>query len=221
MSDPRLEADVWLTQQLGKPSYHLAGDIRRLCRQASPIADTLATRGLFADVKIPVADVVSIAAAQHMGFALIDTSLQFILPRSDAPMPDALDIMFATPDMADAVGEIAARSFVYDRFHRDLAIADGVADGLKRSWATNFFSGKRGDWMVVACEQDRPAGFLQLLRLPDGALVIDLIAVAAAKRGHGLARAMIAFACKNCECAGPIVVATQVANTPSVRLYEK
>jgi ribosomal protein S18 acetylase RimI-like enzyme len=160
-----------------------------------------------------------------MGFVLIDTSLRFVLPRSDAPKRDASDIapdiIFATPDMVDAVGEIAARSFVYDRFHRDPVIADSVADGLKRCWATNFFAGKRGDWMVVACEGDRPAGFLQLLRMPDSALVIDLIAVTAAQRGRGLARAMIAFACRNCGCSGPIVVATQVGNTSSVRLYEK
>jgi ribosomal protein S18 acetylase RimI-like enzyme len=221
MSEPRLEADAWLTQQLGKPSFHLAGDIGRLCPQASPIMDTLNARALFADVKIAVADVVSVAAVQRLGFTLIDTSLRFILPRPDAPKRNAPDIMFATPDMAEAVGEIAARSFVHDRFHRDPAIVDSVADGLKRSWATNFFSGKRGDWMVVACTRDRPAGFLQLLRLPDGALVIDLIAVATAERGRGVAPAMIAFACKNCECAGPILVATQVGNTPSVRLYEK
>jgi ribosomal protein S18 acetylase RimI-like enzyme len=181
----------------------------------------LTARSLFADVKVAVTDVASIAAAQRMGFALIDTSLRFVLPRFDAPKQDRPDIMFATPDMADAVGEIAARSFVHDRFHRDPAIADSVAEGLKRCWATNFFTGKRGDWMVVASEGDRPAGFLQLLQLPDGALVIDLIAVIAAQRGRGLARAMIAFACKNCDCAGPIVVATQVGNTPSVRLYEK
>ena len=221
MSEPCLKADAWLTQQLGKPSFHLNGDIGRASRHSGPIMDELAARSLFADVKIPVTDIASVAAAQRMGFALIDTSLRFVLRLSDVPKQDAPNIMFATPAMADAVGEMAARSFVHDRFHRDPAIPSSVSDTLKRCWATNFFNGKRGDWMVVACDDSRPAGFLQLLRTPDGAMIIDLIAVAPAQRGRGLAGAMIAFACTNCDCAGQVAVATQAVNTPSVRLYEK
>ena len=36
----------------------------------------------------------------------------------------------------------------------------------------------------------------------------------------GAGRAMIGFASANCDCAGSAVVGTQVANIPSVRLYE-
>ena len=122
--------------------------------------------------------------------------------------------------MADAIGEIAARSFFDDRFHRDPAIPKTAADELKRRWATNFFAGERGDWMVVTCVGDRPVGFLQLLRIPDGGLLIDLIAVSAGERGRGLARAMIAFACDNCDCTGQVVVGTAIVNTRSVSLYE-
>jgi len=122
--------------------------------------------------------------------------------------------------MAAAVGGIAERSFVHDRFHRDPAIPLAAANAVKRSWALNYFAGKRGDWMVVVCRDGRPVGFLQLLRSQTDDLVIDLIAVDRDYRRGGIARAMIAFAVANCRGDGRLVVGTQVANVASVRLYE-
>ncbi len=220
MSKPSLTSDPWLTRQLGKPSFHLTGDIGSQSLKGSPVAEQLAVQPLFVDVKVPVADIGSADAARHLGFSLIDTNLQFAMPLSDVPTHSMPGLRFATPDMAGAVGDIAATSFADDRFHRDPAIPNPVADELKRSWATNFFADKRGDWMVVACAGERPVGFLQLLRTPDGGLLIDLIGVSTAERGRGFARAMIAFAGKNCGCSGEVVVGTAIANARSIRLYE-
>jgi len=220
VSEPSLKFDPWLKRQLGKPSFHLTGEIGSQSLEGSPIVEQLAAQPLFADVKVPVADISSASAAQHLGFSLIDTNLQFAMPLSNVSEIGMPGLMFATPDMADAVGDIAATSFSDDRFHRDPAIPNPVADELKRCWATNFFVGKRGDWMVVACVGERPVGFLQLLRMPDGGLLIDLIGVSAGERGRGFARAMIAFACQNCDCSGEVVVGTAIANTRSIRLYE-
>ncbi len=220
MSKPSLTLDPWLTRQLGKPSFHLTGEIGGQSLEGSPVAEQLAVQPLFADVKVPVTAVASADAARHLGFSLIDTNLQFAMPLSDVPKISMPGLMFATPDMAEAVGEIAATSFSDDRFHRDPAIPNLVADELKRCWATNFFAGKRGDWMVVACVGERPVGFLQLLRMPGGGLLIDLIGVLAGERGRGFARAMIAFARQNCGCSGEAVVGTAIANARSIRLYE-
>lgn len=220
MSDICLKPDEWLTCQLGKPSFHLTGKLDGRSLGAAPIADKLAKRPIFVDAKIPVADVASAEAVRQMGFALIDTNLRFAMPLSDVPQRNLPGVMFATPDMTDAVGEIAATSFSADRFHRDPAIPQSTADELKRGWATNFFAGERGDWMIISCVDDRPVGFLQLLRTKNGGLLIDLIAVSARERGRGLARAMIAFACKNCGCTGQVTVGTAIANTRSVSLYQ-
>jgi GNAT superfamily N-acetyltransferase len=220
VSEPSLKLDPWLTRQLGKPSFHLTGELGSQSLEGSPIVEQLATQPLFADVKIPVADVGSARAAQQMGFSLIDTNLQFAMSLSEVPVNAMPGLMFATPDMADAVGDIAATSFSDDRFHRDPRISDLVADALKRCWATNFFAGKRGEWMVVACVGERPVGFLQLLRMPGGGLLIDLIGVSAKERGRGFARGMIAFARQNCDCSGEVVVGTAIANARSIRLYE-
>jgi ribosomal protein S18 acetylase RimI-like enzyme len=54
----------------------------------------------------------------------------------------------------------------------------------------------------------------------DGKLVIDLIAVTKAHRGSGLARGMIAFAASTFTQFHTMLVATQIANIPSMRLYE-
>lgn len=220
MSEVSLKPDAWLTRRLGKPSFHLTGNIGPGFSNRSPIADRLAEEPLFVDARIPVADAPSLKAMQRMGFSLIDTNLRFAMALSDGPSKDAPGVMFAKAEMVDTIGEIAATSFSEDRFHRDPAIPQSVANELKRCWATNFFAGERGDWMVVSCVDDRPVGFLQLIRMPSGGLLIDLVAVSARERGRGLARAMIAFACRNCGCTGQLTVGTAIANSRSISLYE-
>ena len=60
-------------------------------------------------------------------------------------------------------------------------------------WAENFFSGTRGDYMIVACFKDHPVGFTQIVRKNDSGLIIDLIGVDSHHHGIGLASAMINF----------------------------
>lgn len=220
MNRPRLEADVWLSEKLGKPAFHVVNGAGGFTQAAEFLRPQL--RGvLFADAKIAADDAAAAAIAQELGFSLVDTNLRFGLDRKNAPKwKESGDVGFATPDMADAVGLIAAQNFRYDRFHRDPKIGQKTADAIKRDWAHNFFSGKRGDWMVVAKQGGKPAGFLQLLRGRAGELIIDLIAVAAPHHRKGLAHEMITFATARCDAGGPIVVGTQASNIPSVRLYE-
>lgn len=220
MNPPRLVADAWLAEKLGKPAFHLVGDLGGDSQSQAELHRQLRGR-LFADAKIAVEEGAAAGAMLAMGFALIDTNLRFTMPRTAAPAWNAkVDVGFATPDMAQAVGRIAEDAFVHDRFHRDPAVGAEVARRLKGDWARNFFAGKRGDWMVVAREHDTPVGFLQLLRGPQDALIIDLIAVTGPHRRGGRAGAMIAFAAAHCSAAGPLIVGTQLANLASVRLYE-
>jgi ribosomal protein S18 acetylase RimI-like enzyme len=73
--------------------------------------------------------------------------------------------------------------------------------------------------MIVAEDSDGVCGFLQLLRARDGSTIIDLIAVDERGRGRGLARAMIALVA-NDRGTGALRVGTQLANRPSLSLYE-
>ncbi len=220
MPEPRLVEDAWLSSQLGKPCFHLTGDVARKSACGRELAVRLSAANMFVDAKVDVSDTAAVGALQSLGFRLIDTAVRLTAPRAACAGQGSADVGFATPAMAAAVGEVAERSFVHDRFHRDPEIPAATANAVKRSWALNFFAGRRGDWMAVACRDGRPVGFLQLLRSPADDLVIDLIAVDRDCRGRGLARAMVGFAAANCACGGRIVVGTQIANVASVRLYE-
>ena len=117
------------------------------------------------------------------------------------------------------VEEVAETSFSHDRFHQDPKIQNSKADAVKKEWAGNFFSGKRGDSMIVATTNNRPVAFLLLL-LERQNTVIDLIAVSKEHRKKGLSNQMIGFAMQKFSANDRWIVGTQSTNIPSVRLYE-
>ena len=128
-------------------------------------------------------------------------------------------IRFARPEDADAVVWLARASFTMSRFHLDPDISDALAAEVKARWAGNFFTGQRGDAMVV-CDTDQGlGGFLQLITTPER-LIIDLVAVAEHARRQGRAGDMIAFARRKLP-RPETRVGTQVANIASLRLYDK
>lgn len=218
MTEPQLVEDAWLSARLGKPAFHLVGDHARL-RCLSGTLHALGGR-TFADAKIAVDQQPAIRLLLEHGFVLAETSLQLTLPQRGTACSLTDDVGFAKPDMEEAVGAIAEDAFVCDRFHRDPLISKGAADAIKRDWARGFFNGQRGDWMVVACRNGVPVGFLLLIRSPQEELIIDLIAVDAGHRRQRLAEQMITFAATHCGPGGPILVGTQIINLASVRLYE-
>ena len=75
-----------------------------------------------------------------------------------------------------------------------------LADGIKSSWAGNYFEGKRGDGMVVAERDGGVVGFLQLLWAETGCLVVDLIGLDSAWQGQGIGRDMILYAVLHGTC---------------------
>lgn len=199
-----LKRDAWLSQILGKPAWHLSG------------ADFSAPEGhAFIDAKIAVDDVPAILALQAKGFAVMDVNV--LLERPAGALARLGAAREAMPDDASAVTSLASEVFVYDRFHRDPAIGHATASRLKAEWAGNYFRGARGDRMIVAEDGGHVCGFLQLLTAADGATVIDLIAVGPQNRGRGCARAMITLAAAD---GRPMRVGTQIANLPSLALYE-
>ena len=91
---------------------------------------------------------------------------------------------------------------------------------LKGEWVRNFFRGERGVAMAVAHSGKEVAGFLLYLRAGD-ALVIDLVAVAPAHRGKGLAEAMTLLGESRFPEAKILRVGTQIGNAGAIRLYQK
>lgn len=208
-----LRHDEWLSNLLGCPALHLTGAAKSLGSQDLP------RERAFVDAKVAVTRIDELRHLQDLGFRVVDTNVQ--LNRKAEPLQSATGMCrFAVPEDERSVCDIAASSFSVSRFHLDTKIPQETADRIKAGWAGNFFRGSRGDWMVVAEDENGPAGFLQLLRNGDDAIQIDLIAVAGKARGRGLGRAMIGFGSQRClGRPTEMGVGTQIANIRSFNLY--
>jgi len=207
--------DAWLSGHLDKAAFHLSNETGLVHHGRPMVASGVSW---FVDVKVQTSDTRKLRQLEDHGFHLIDTNLQ--LTRTGEALEPGGQARHAKKSDAKRVAEIARTAFHYDRFHADPEIEDEMANEIKASWASNFFKGQRGEWMVVAELEGDVAGFLQLLRGGDGALLIDLVAVDERYRGRGLANSMISWANQHCLRNAPIRVGTQIANVPSIRLYE-
>jgi ribosomal protein S18 acetylase RimI-like enzyme len=218
LSELRLFPDEWLADILGRPVWRLAKGAG-----ARPMAELFSADTGFAYAKRDVSDVKSISRLVDKGFRIVDTALTF-----DGSVALSLPSLYVirTADVrdADAVIGIAGSAFRFSRFHLDPDFPLELANRIKSEWAGNFFSGQRGDGMVVAESDGQVAGFLQLIWGAEGVLIIDLIAVHSGFQGRGIATAMIVHASRfgtgDGRVPAGILVGTQAANIPSVRLYE-
>jgi len=171
----------------------------------------------FVYTKIPCDDIAAVAMLSEIGFYVVDASVHLRKRRTRGSELIA-GCRTAVPGDAQDVEGVAARGFVFSRFHLDPGFDNGVADRLKAAWAGNYFLGKRGDRMVVAERDGAIAGFALLIE--NGAeAIIDLIAVAPEYRREGFGRALCRSAEALCQGARDMIVGTQVANSPSLALY--
>ena len=170
--------------------------------------------------KVPVYDYDAIKLLENVGFHLVDTNIIFEKPiDSLCRRAGSSEIRFAVPEDRQSVQCLAAINFSYSRFHLDPLIPDDKANQIKARWAENFFFGIRGDSMVIASIGGRIVGFLQLLYSGED-LIIDLIAVDRLFRRQGVAIDMILYAQRNLKGFNKVRVGTQLANMPSIRMYE-
>jgi ribosomal protein S18 acetylase RimI-like enzyme len=221
----QVRPDPWLASLLGLDAYRVLAEGALVARR--PDSDysrlrVLCAQPVFLYTKISTEDQGASAFLEDLGFRLVDTNVTF--ETEGLPGIEAVGrcrVRFANGDDRAMVSEVAGRSFRYSRFHLDPKISKTTADRIKAAWAGNYFAGGRGDYMIVAEVGGEVAGFLQLLRSPDGILTIDLIAVAEEARGMSVASDMIAYAARECAGTRRFRVGTQVANIPSLRLYEK
>jgi ribosomal protein S18 acetylase RimI-like enzyme len=212
--------DEFLAGVLGRPSLRV--EVPAVGVDDALVAAIAAVQGapVFLYAKLPTDAVGAVQRLERLGFHLIDTNVT--LERSAAgnwgkPGPTRS----ARPSDRKAVMALAGRSFALSRLHLDPQVPRAAADRSRAEWAGNFFRGRRGDDMLIAeAGEDEVAGFLQLLGPREGVLTIDLIGVAPEHRRKGLAAALIGHAASGIPGARVLRVGTQVANTPSLRLYE-
>jgi len=210
-----LREDFWLSDILDKPCYQIRVDAHDLSDFVLP--EEL-QKNSFAFAKIPVDDLKSCQHLQSCGFHLVDTQVLFEKMVSSSSL-FCEGVRWTRVEDKKAVREVACNSFRYSRFHADAVVSVLQANRIKKEWAGNYYEGRRGDHMAVAEQEGEIQGFLQLIDTK-GDLLIDLIAVSQKFRSQGVAKSLIAFVQNELPNKKKIKVGTQLANTPSIRLYE-
>ena len=231
----KIDRDTWLSEAFGysvfrvtvieagaKSPDDMASDLG-LPDPERPVAEKI-----FYYAKVPAGRVEILHSLLPFGFKVVDVNV--IYSRSpdesigtfDASSVSVLDMI---PDHHDAVLDIAESSFDYSRFHLDPEIPNETANSIKREWIANYVSKKRGEELLVALLDGKPAGFLAILATESQGRrcrVIDLVAVNRQSRGRGIGNALVrSFIQRYAGVCDLLRVGTQAANIPSVRLYER
>ncbi len=220
--------DEWLSSMLGRDTYSLTFDTAADFSAPGRSEEEELLRLLNVDpvllfTKVPPTENRLIRFLEEKRFRLVDTNLLFHKPvvLYEGTRKDAV-VRFAAPaDEANAVS-IARSSFIYSRFHLDSQIPKETADKIKAEWVGNYFRGQRGSRLVVAEEEGHVIGFMLVLCDEERRLItIDLIATEKAHRQRGIAAEMVRFAEGAMQHYKEITVGTQLANMPSIKLYER
>ena len=219
-----IQRDAFLESILDRPAYKInefsEPSLLKLLHDKS-----YKKKGSFFYTKVDCSNVSNLRAFENSGFKIIEQNITLEKKRGDSNLKDPLmdrqqyEIRWAQDEDRKFIEKIAQSSFYHDRFHQDPNIDNSLADEIKRQWAGNFFSGKRGDAMIVSTANNRPVAFLLLL-LAKKHSVIDLIAVSKKHRKKGLSKQMIRYALQNHSYSNGWIVGTQSTNIPSVKLYE-
>jgi ribosomal protein S18 acetylase RimI-like enzyme len=214
--------DHWLSDIFGYDVYRLVVDDAFIESNGAKLTEEIPGKPVFIYAKVPVRSLHYVGFLEGLGFRLVDTNIVF--EKQVSKVGDVTGncvVRFAQEGDQEQVTELAGSNFECSRFHLDAFIPDEIANEIKSQWARNFFVGERGEQMVVAVIEDKVVGFAQLLFGENKNLVIDLIAVDRDQRRKGIAKDMITYAEENCQSLEKIRVGTQLANTASVKLYEK
>ncbi len=230
MHSDNIKIDQWISRQIGFKAYSLIVDdvfFNALTDSLSPESNWLKeikTQKCFVYTKIDPGNISRIAFVEKNGFHLVDTNVTF---RKDLTCSVVSNLKksdyaigFAKPEDKNAAISVARNNFTYSRFHMDSFFSKELADNIKGSWVESYFNGRRGDAMVLAKKNGDVTGFLQLFIKPDH-IIIDLIAVDKNHQKQGLAMQMIEYAITQTENIEYAIVGTQLANLPSISLYQK
>lgn len=216
--------DEWLAHFLNKPCFSFSTESISAKELVSKLEEFKSKQpsDFFLFTKIPTYEVDKIAIVEDSNFRLVDTNVQMMLNGlgTTKDSTSIIEVRVATSRDKDSVISIAKKSFKYSRFHIDPQVLNDIADEIKGAWVKNYFIGKRGDNMLVA-ELDREiVGFVQLFERTNH-FIIDLIAVHPDHYKKGIGRILVNSCTNYYGKFSYGLVGTQIANTPSLNLYEK
>jgi len=152
-------------------------------------------------------------------FTGIDPKAQI---RQDAPVK----LRKAVKEDIEEIGRMAARSYSYDRFHKDSFFSREAADAVHVKWIRDSFAGRADAILVATGEGGAIDGYCTLM-LPKGPESfsgwIDMLAVDSGRRHLGIGEALMRGALAYIHDAGVLSAAlcTQDDNKPGLNLYQK
>ena len=222
-----IASDDWLAEIIGGNVYRLDLDNQELITVTQIVDHMCLSSPAMYFTKIPTYQVETTRKLNALGFEVVDVNVTF--KRKPTPTENLVSdsiqlIVDGSSDHRGSILEIAETAFVYSRFHLDPNISNKIANTIKRRWIESYIDGVRGERLMLAMVDEKPAGFLAVLAVDqDGGSnrVIDLIAVDNNYRGLGIGKALVtAFTNMYVGVCDFLTVGTQIANIPSIRLYE-
>ncbi|MBI4677673.1 MAG: GNAT family N-acetyltransferase [Elusimicrobia bacterium] len=221
--------DSWLSGFFGHGAFRLsapweafsAGDLKALVEHRGGL------KKAFYYAKVPTQAVGAVCRLNEAGFFTVDVNVTFNRSvKLPALPPSGCEVakVECDGDLARGAVAIAGSCFKYSRFHLDPLVSPELAHRIKAEWIENYVRGKRGNGLYVAKADGKPAGFLAVIAAEEAGRkvgVIDLIGVASSAQGKGIGKSLTRFFVN--EFRGKcddLLVGTQAANVPSMRLYE-
>jgi len=223
-----LYADPWLSAIMQREVLRvdLAPDRERADFVEELLTDLRGRKHAFYYAKVDCEDVRTARGLTLAGFDVVDVNVTFALGRSEDAQGcrDEIEIRQAAPDDGPAILEVAESCFRYSRFHLDPLVPAALAHRIKREWIANYLAKQRGDRLFVALLGGRPVGFLAALSsgaAHERTATIDLVGVDPGFQHRGVGQRLVEAFIRHYRGSQVLQVGTQVANVPSIRLYEK
>lgn len=219
--------DSWLGDTIGTPAFRwVTAEEDRAAEGISRTMAAVADGGdAFFFARVPTTGVAVASRLTSAGFRIVDTNVTLVWTATSLPAAPAVTVGEAREDQFDAIQQIAGSAFRWSRFHLDPLISREIADHVKRRWIENYCRRARGSALYAAEIDGSTAGFLAVIESEDQArraAVIDLVGVADDAQGRGVGTALTAHFVREWKGrADELRVGTQVANTRSLRLYER
>lgn len=215
--------DAWLSEVFGYDVFKLNLENNEAIDSKNIFSKDSLPKRAFYYAKVPVTAVSQVGDLTNAGFRVVDVNVTFEREPENITTNEKIIIRDVKPEDENDVLNIAETSFVYSRFHLDLFVSKELADKIKREWITNYVRKQRGERLLIAEIDGKPAGFLALLVTGEKEKigVIDLIGVAKNMQGRGVGKRLVQYHIKDAmQKYSKLIVGTQIANIPSMRLYQ-
>lgn len=212
--------DAWLSEVFGYDVFKLNLESDEILDSKSIFPKEL-PKCAFYYAKVPATAVSQVGDLTNAGFRVIDVNVTFEREPENITTNENIIVRDVKPEDEIDVLNIAETSFVYSRFHLDPLVSKELADKIKREWIVNYIRKQRGERLLVAEVDGKPAGFLALFVTNEKVGVIDLIGVDKNMQGQGIGKKLVQFHIRDAvKKYSNLLVGTQIANIPSMRLYQ-